>query len=218
MPKVLPEYLELRRQQILDAAAACFGRRGFHLSTMQDICKEADLSPGAVYRYFPSKESIIEAMCDRGQAGSAAALESGLHAGGTGAVLDELIRIFFLERDNLEDLGTCALMIELVAEAPRNPAVREWLTRNERQVRAPLAELVRHAQAAGEINPNLDADAVARVLVALYQGFVTQKLVEPELATDAYAAVMRALFGGKFWQSEAAPASSKSGPAVALRH
>ena len=47
MPKVLPEYLELRRQQILDAAAACFSRRGFHQTTMQDICTEAGLSPGA---------------------------------------------------------------------------------------------------------------------------------------------------------------------------
>ncbi|MGE0685263.1 MAG: TetR/AcrR family transcriptional regulator, partial [Dehalococcoidia bacterium] len=45
MPKVLPEYLELRRQQILDAAAACFTRAGFHQTTMQDICAESDLSP-----------------------------------------------------------------------------------------------------------------------------------------------------------------------------
>jgi AcrR family transcriptional regulator len=55
MPKVTEAHLEARRQQILDAALACFSRRGFHQSTMQDICQEAELSPGAVYRYFRSK-------------------------------------------------------------------------------------------------------------------------------------------------------------------
>ena len=78
MPKVLPEYLELRRQQILDAAATCFSRRGFHQTTMQDICREAELSPGAVYRYFPSKDAIIEGMCNRGQEQNAEALDEGL--------------------------------------------------------------------------------------------------------------------------------------------
>ena len=44
MPKVLPEYLETRRREILDAAAACFARDGFHQASMQDICIEADRS------------------------------------------------------------------------------------------------------------------------------------------------------------------------------
>ena len=64
MPKVLPQYLETRRQQIIDAAAACFARSGFHRTTMQDICNEAELSPGAVYRYFQSKEDIIQACAN----------------------------------------------------------------------------------------------------------------------------------------------------------
>ena len=42
MPKVQPEYLEHRRQQILGAAAACFSRNGFHQTSMHDICAEAD--------------------------------------------------------------------------------------------------------------------------------------------------------------------------------
>ena len=59
MPKVTQAHLEARRQQILDAAFGCFARQGFHQTTMQDICREAELSPGAVYRYFDSKEAII---------------------------------------------------------------------------------------------------------------------------------------------------------------
>jgi AcrR family transcriptional regulator len=108
MPKVLPEYLELRRQQILDAAAACFSRRGFHQTTMHDICGEAELSPGAVYRYFSSKEEIIRhGQSPAGDAGAEQVMQ-GLH----GEVFDELLRVFFSV-----DARGFALTIEFIRSA-----------------------------------------------------------------------------------------------------
>ena len=68
MPKVTAQYLEARRNEILDAAFACFRRRGFHQTTMQDIYREAGLSAGAVYHYFHSKEEMISAAIDRNTA------------------------------------------------------------------------------------------------------------------------------------------------------
>src|SRR3990172_10364785 len=120
MPKVLPEYLELRRQQILDAAAACFARRGFHQATMQDICDEAQLSPGAVYRYFHSKEEIIEAMCEESARHNSALIEAAKERGDTLAVLDELASVFF---GMLEDMEACALEAQLWAEGGPHPQV-----------------------------------------------------------------------------------------------
>jgi TetR/AcrR family transcriptional repressor of uid operon len=200
MPKVLPEYLELRRQQILDAAAVCFSRRGFHQTTMQDICREVELSPGAVYRYFPSKDAIIEGMCNRGQEQNAEALSQGLAAGGTWAALDELIRIFFVEMDDLKSLETCSLNVELIAESPRNERVQALQARNIQDVRERLTRFMKHAQANGEIDPDLDPEAIARVMIAQYQGLVTQRLVEPNLDVTGYADVLRALYGGTFWR------------------
>jgi AcrR family transcriptional regulator len=216
MPKVLPEYLELRRQQILDAAAACFGRKGFHQSTMQDICEHASLSPGAVYRYFRSKEEIIEAMCAHGQSQNAELIQAAVTEGGTLPALNELIRIFFLEQDNLHSTEICALNVELIAEAMRNETVRDYLSRNNATVREQFAAMMRSAQAQGEVNSNLDPDAVARVMIALYQGFITQKLVDPDLDPQSYGQVLQALFSGTFWQ-QAAPSSERPA-AAALRH
>ncbi len=199
MPKVLPEYLEQRRQQILDAAAACFSRKGFHHSTMQDICDQAELSPGALYRYFHSKEEIIEAMCARGRDENTAAIKQAMDQGGTLEAFNELIRIFFLETDSFRSTEICSLNVELISEAPRNEYVREYLTRNNRDVRAQFLEMIAIAQANGEINPALEPDAVARVMVAIYHGFITQKLLEPDLDPASYGAVLLALFGGGFW-------------------
>lgn len=68
MPKLKPETEHARRQNILDAAQRCFARRGFHATSMQDICKEALVSPGALYVYFDSKEALIAGLCERDRA------------------------------------------------------------------------------------------------------------------------------------------------------
>ena len=46
MPKVTEEHLAQRRQQILDAAANCFARNGFHRTSIQDIIKESGVTAG----------------------------------------------------------------------------------------------------------------------------------------------------------------------------
>ena len=48
--------------------SVCFARSGFHRTTMQDICKEALISPGALYVYFSSKEDLIAGITERDRA------------------------------------------------------------------------------------------------------------------------------------------------------
>ena len=60
-----------RRLEILDAAQLCFARSGFHGASMQEICAEARMSPGNLYRYFPSKEALIAGICERNRAEAA---------------------------------------------------------------------------------------------------------------------------------------------------
>src|SRR3954462_6788758 len=54
-----------RRGRILDAAERCFVRAGFHRTTMQDVAAEAGMSPGNLYRYFPSKDAIVIGLTER---------------------------------------------------------------------------------------------------------------------------------------------------------
>ncbi|MCK4832919.1 MAG: TetR/AcrR family transcriptional regulator, partial [Anaerolineales bacterium] len=48
-----------RKQQIFQAALACFGRKGYHLTTMDDIVQESGLSKGALYWYFEGKKELF---------------------------------------------------------------------------------------------------------------------------------------------------------------
>src|SRR5215212_379186 len=66
MPPALPESsLVDRPAQILEAAIACFAKRGFHQTSMHDISTEAGVSVGLIYRYFANKEAVIAAMANR---------------------------------------------------------------------------------------------------------------------------------------------------------
>src|SRR3954451_13259143 len=62
VPRVSEEPLIARREQILAAARTCFLSQGLHNTSMQDLIQEAGLSVGAVYRYFKSKNEIINAI------------------------------------------------------------------------------------------------------------------------------------------------------------
>ncbi|MGA0018064.1 MAG: TetR/AcrR family transcriptional regulator [Burkholderiaceae bacterium] len=54
---------EMRRQQILDSAIACFAEHGFGVRT-RELTKRIGVSQPLLYRYFPSKDAVIEAVIE----------------------------------------------------------------------------------------------------------------------------------------------------------
>ena len=54
-----------RREQLLEAAAQLFADRGFHAVGIDDIGAAAGISGPGVYRHFPSKAALLEALCDQ---------------------------------------------------------------------------------------------------------------------------------------------------------
>lgn len=196
MPKVSEAHVEARRQQILQAASACFSRQGFHKTTMQDICAEAGLSPGAVYGYFPSKEEIIEAMVAERRREGFNLIQAALQMPDTARVLNKLSEIFFTEIDNVQG---CAVDVELWGEAFRNPRINSALGVDLDVIRGAFAGIVRKAQERGDINPAVKADSVAQVMVALFHGMVIQKSLDPAIDTAAYVEALRAMMTGRFW-------------------
>jgi AcrR family transcriptional regulator len=51
-----------RRQQIMVAAKRVFSKKSFNKATMEDIAKEAELSPGTIYLYFKNKEELFASL------------------------------------------------------------------------------------------------------------------------------------------------------------
>jgi len=204
MPKVSQEHLDARKEQIVMAAMVCFAENGVHPTTIQDICRQARLSAGAVYRYFKSKEEIVAAVAETGQEMIEETLQEAEQAADPMSVLDAMIVAFgglfdsghpfyrrFGGKVTPEVLRRMNLMLR--AEALRNPQVMAILSSNYARLQARVTGMVATAQKAGQIRTELDATALAQSLNSHFIGLETQLAYNPELDVDAYVRNVRAM-------------------------
>src|SRR5262249_51364386 len=140
-----------RRDEILAAAQTCFARSGFHQTSMQEICTQAGMSPGNLYRYFRSKEEIIAGIAERDRTEAAQQLASV----GTGDFFDGLAALAHhpLVESTIEEVSLCA---EIMAESRRNPEVARIYQDMERDMRTRFIALLREAAARGEVRNDID--------------------------------------------------------------
>ena len=54
-----------QRERILDAALDCLIKKGLYETSLTDICRQGQLSVGAIYIHFSSKDEILHAVADR---------------------------------------------------------------------------------------------------------------------------------------------------------
>ena len=166
-----------QRRRILAAAVACFVRDGFHGSSMQKICAEAGMSPGALYRYFPSKESLIGAIVESERADRARVLDV---LEGAPSFAEGLADVMNLLLSDTSHIACAALGPEVMAEAIRNEKLRDALEPAEQETRDLLMRTLHTARANGEIDAAIDLDTLNMLLNAIGDGLILHNLLHPE--------------------------------------
>ncbi|MBB3809463.1 TetR/AcrR family transcriptional regulator [Pseudochelatococcus contaminans] len=181
-----------RHEAILHAAGRCFVRYGFHRTTMQLVAREAGMSPGNIYRYFPSKNAIVAGMVE--------------------ADRDEARRRFDrIDRtrpfwEQFRQLGEeyfvgdahsrAVLCLEIWAEATRNPEIDAINRPFEAEIVDQLAELLENARQRGEIAADVDAVAAAHIILTLTNGlYVSTGLHRDDDSRQTFQWALQAVYG-----------------------
>jgi AcrR family transcriptional regulator len=193
MPKVDDEYLESRRRQIMDAAATCFARDGFHRTTMQNIVTESGLSAGAIYRYFPAKEDIVAAIAAEHHAREAAVLTGAAADVSPGDMLRDLAKVSLGRLADPDERQWRRVTIQLWGEALRDERVMQIIRGGLDEPIAIIAGVLRRGQGDGSVPPDVDPESAARVCAAIFQGLVLQQAWDPSLDIDGYINAVNAL-------------------------
>jgi AcrR family transcriptional regulator len=203
--KVDPVKHELKRGEIIGAALRCFTRDGFRGASTTDICTEAGISPGHLYHYFESKEAIIETMIDMGLARAAGRFEQILAAPD---VIEALLAD--IEETSLRFRPAQALNLDGLAEAARNPEFAKMIARHTDAVRRMWGDFLRRAQSQGRVDPGLDPDATANILIALIDGSRAMPIRNPKLDIKQSVAHLKKMLVRFLSPPEAKTATSKS--------
>ena len=151
-----------RKERLYEAALNLFRGQGYEMTTVDQITRQAGLAKGTFFNYFPTKDAVLRYMGARevGRLGAAT-----LSINGTASSIGKLKRLMSalaasLERDR--DL-VCLIFREGVTVSDLMAGDAGGFS-----LQPMAALLIRQAQRQNEINPNLDPDALAAALDALY--------------------------------------------------
>ncbi len=208
MPKLKPDTQRARREHILDAAEVCFAKAGFHRTTMQDICRAAEVSPGALYVYFRSKEDLIAGIADRDRQKLAGQLAALAEAPDLLAALSGLGEHYTVE----EPQHKRVLCVEIGVESTRNAQVGESFRSVDRFCKDSFIKLFERARAEGRIAPAVDVRTLATVLCVIGDGMFWRRAVDPGFDAKAIMPVLSGLVSAlinPLPQSETAAAAAQ---------
>jgi TetR/AcrR family transcriptional regulator, repressor for uid operon len=164
-----------RQGRILDAAERCFVRAGFHRTTMQDVAAEAGMSPGNLYRYFPSKDAIASGIAERDRARLAQDFSVLAEADDFRATFMGLVRKHFEE----EPREKAVLCLEIWAEATRNPHFAAITAAFDADVVERLTAVFERVKANGDVANGVDTRSAALLLSIMADGLFVRRAVAP---------------------------------------
>jgi TetR/AcrR family transcriptional regulator, repressor for uid operon len=170
-----------RRVRILDAAERCFVRNGFHKSTMQDVAAECGMSPGNLYRYFPSKDAIVAGLAERDREQFNADFARLVDAPDPAATFVMLGRRHLVE----EPRSKTIMMQEIWAESCRNPRMAEICAFMDQNVETCLAEFVTLIRTRDGVPGLGEPREVAKLIMALADGLFRRRATDPAFEPEA---------------------------------
>jgi len=182
-----PDVSAERRAQIIEAALACFTRKGYNNTTMDDIVAESGLSKGSLYWYFESKDDLF-----------VAAMLSILEKVGLEA-LDALEQCETAS-DKLRAVAQAAVSMGATAEGLFNMFLEFWASSPNREEAGQLwsavleqykdivVGIIEAGARDGEFKP-VDAEPLVWALVAAYDGLAAYLALWPDLDLDRISRV-----------------------------
>lgn len=173
MPKISEAARLEVRDSILASAWKCFSRQGFHVTSMDDVIAETGMSSSSVYRYFRSKEELIDSAAQDTMAqtySSLAALLEQESIPGPAETLTALLDNLRSRQDGDYDLTKVAMATW--AEALRRPEMHDVVHQFYANLTGLFTELTQRWIREGTLAKGTDPHALPSLFVTLMPGMI----------------------------------------------
>jgi AcrR family transcriptional regulator len=149
------------RQLLIDAAKAGFADVGLNVS-LEEIARRAGVGIGTLYRHFPNRETVVEAVYRREVEQLAEAVPQLLEASTAGDALHKWMHLF------VDYIATKRLIAPSLAAATGRTSTL-YATSVE-LITGAISRLVKRAIASGEVRKDIDPSDLLRALVGVSYG------------------------------------------------
>jgi AcrR family transcriptional regulator len=168
MPKVVPEYKEIAKNRIINAAYIIFNSKGYHNSTMDDIAQVVGVSKASLYSYFKSKEEILQT-----------ATKESLYESFTKYFEDETFTdpLNDLYNDMVKFGDILHLNFEMTALSPNNDNIRKINMDIYETKLNTLTKFIEKQQVNGKIRNDINPVTLAHIINALYTDLALQLII-----------------------------------------
>jgi TetR/AcrR family transcriptional regulator, repressor for uid operon len=172
-PKVTSQYKTEIREKIVGAAIIAFSVHGYDRTRMDDIAETAKLSKGTLYLYFKNKEELFYAISENN----------------IRELKEQLSVLFTKSEDLISDSQkfyvnfrkasgpSDKVFLETIAESSRNQKLQDMLHRQRMKVLDVVTDYLRLQIRKGFFRSDVDVNAIAAGLVALYDGLTIGKTI-----------------------------------------
>ena len=172
-PKVTSQYKTEIREKIVGAAIIAFSVHGYDRTRMDDIAETAKLSKGTLYLYFKNKEELFYAISENN----------------IRELKEQLSVLFTKSEDLISDSQkfyvnfrkasgpSDKVFLETIAESSRNRKLQDMLHRQRMKVLDVITDYLRLQIRKGFFRSDVDVNAIAAGLVALYDGLTIGKTI-----------------------------------------
>lgn len=173
------------REQIVDAAKKRFSHFGYTKTTMAEVATDCSMSPGNLYRFFPGKLDIAEAIATEDYTRRLENLRK--LAVATGKNARDRLRDFLFEElrstyNKLEKDPRAFEMARVISQ--ERPQFANWMLENERKI---LVELLEEAERRGEFcseNKEFIAEMIQSATMKFRYPQLWSKLTLPKLERE----------------------------------
>ncbi|MEI9998094.1 MAG: TetR/AcrR family transcriptional regulator [Verrucomicrobiota bacterium] len=186
---------EFDEDKVLAAAANAFWQRGYHATSIDDLCEATGLLRGSLYGAYGDKRGLFLAALDRYSKARIARLTEGLKAGPPGRdVLRRNLTYYFQACTDLDLARACFITNTAMELTPQDREVAGIIDRTFRTMSTLWAQAAVRARAAGAFKTTLDEKAVGDYLYCVVQGLrVLGKIYKPAELETVVDLALRAL-------------------------
>ena len=134
------------------------------------------MSAGNLYRYFPSKEAVIEGLCERDFAEAAEGFAALAASEDTWAAFRVLAEFHLVD----EPRESFAMWIEIMAEAVRNPQIAALRVKADLFIEERLRGALEMALRRGHVQPHADIERAVQFMITFSEGLMLRRARDPD--------------------------------------